>query len=197
MHFLAGLDLSGVGEFFDLAFWQQFLITVIGLIVGIPFALALNRWEEQRERRDERRSETARRRQFIQALRSAVDRNRVVLEGMAEAMRPTAIMFHGIDLAFLRATASLKYEMLDSVELGASIDELITRLESVVSKFRIAERLYADGAMRTACFEADPTKPLLDVLVSAVNENILKELRALPTVRRGVTQKLDAALAAV
>jgi len=118
--------------FFDFSFWQDFvsnsLATVLGVLVGIPVALCLNRFltrrQESRETSKQQVLATQRRHQLLQILREALQKNRDLVLQMEQELRPKTLIFYNVDTQLLEATSSIKYEILDELELSRLLDSI-------------------------------------------------------------------------
>jgi len=107
-------------EFFDCQFWQDFvsntLATVLGVLVGIPVALWVDRlvahWQEAREVSQKQVLAAQRRHQLLQMLREALQKNHDLVVQMEQELRPETLIFYNVDTQLLEATSSIKYEIL-------------------------------------------------------------------------------------
>jgi len=70
-------------EFFDFVFWQNFvsnsLATLLGVVVGIPVALLIDRlvtqWQEKKEISKQKEALLQRKNQLLQMLKDALQKN--------------------------------------------------------------------------------------------------------------------------
>lgn len=120
--------LTPIAKFFDIAFWQDFtsngLATLLGVVVGIPVALAINRKFESGNRRRKLAD-------LLGLYQETLQENRDRLDGIARALKPGVVMFSNVDVLLLEATASLKYEYIDDPELNKRLDELRYELQHI------------------------------------------------------------------
>ncbi len=119
-------------EFFDFAFWQNFvsnsLATLAGVVVGIPVALLIDRLVSKWQAKEEfnRQKEAAQRRkiQLLQTLKDALQKNFALVEQIEKELSPEAVIFYNVDLQLLEGTSSLKYELIDNLELNQQLDSI-------------------------------------------------------------------------
>lgn len=106
-------------EFFDLAFWQNFvsngLATLLGVIVGIPIGLWLDRRRSARETKGRQRS-------LLSTIAGTLLMNLAVLDSLAPNLTPDDVPLLNVDPTVLDATAGLKWEIIDDAELNAALD---------------------------------------------------------------------------
>jgi len=118
--------------FFNLGFWQDLvsnlLATVLGVVVGIPTALWVDRFlirrQEEKEATKERALATQRRRQMLQILREALQKNLNLVRQMEGELQPATVLFYNVDTQLLEATSAIKYEILDELELSRLLDSI-------------------------------------------------------------------------
>jgi hypothetical protein len=112
------------------SFWDNFLAnflaTILGAIVGVPLALAADRFISARKAREELKAKVAiaheRRSQLLTLLRDSVTMNLQLLLKMQKEVTPSSVLFYNVDTSLLDATASLKYEVIDNLELNRLLD---------------------------------------------------------------------------
>jgi len=118
--------------FFDFSFWKDFAsngaATLLGVLAGIPIALAIDRWlhgrRQQEERRQSRLSAIARQRQLLELVRSALDKNKKLVEQMKAELLPQYVIFYNVDTVLLDGTSSLKYEVVEDLEFNRLLDSI-------------------------------------------------------------------------
>ncbi len=119
-------------EFFDTAFWKDFVAnataTLLGVAVGIPVALWIDRlvssWQESKESAKQRITLTLRRNQFLQMLREALNKNLQLVQQMEQELRPDVIIFYNVDMQLLESVSSIKYEMIEDLDLNRLLDSI-------------------------------------------------------------------------
>ena len=119
-------------DFFNFGFWQNFvsnsLATVVGVVLGIPAALWINRWisniEDQKERDRQKEIKAERCKDLLRLLRGALEKNQKLLEQMEREIRPDYVIFYNVDTQLLDATSSLKYEIIENLELNQLLDSI-------------------------------------------------------------------------
>lgn len=82
---------AALHTFFDLVFWQQLVATMVGVGLGVPIALWLNRLEERRETTAARGAREERREQLLAALKREREFNREQLQSLDRAHRAEKI----------------------------------------------------------------------------------------------------------
>jgi hypothetical protein len=124
------LSMHGGETFFGLAFWQQLLATLVGVVVGIPIALWLNRQQERREATTTQAARDRRRRQLLTAVKNEAQSNREALQTIARAIESGKIESAPLWISVLEGTAAIKYELLE-VPICEALDELLYLLRAV------------------------------------------------------------------
>ena len=118
--------------FFDFTFWQNFvsnsLATLLGVILGIPVAFLIDRWVTQWQEKKEiiKESETLQQRkaQLLQTLKDALQKNLDLVEQMERELKPETVIFYNVDTQLLEGTSSLKYEVIDNLDLNRQLDSI-------------------------------------------------------------------------
>lgn len=142
--------------------------TFLGALLGIPAGIALNHaWSK--------RVNKTRRKQLRSALRDTVDRN-ASLVGQIEGWinKPGGISFLNVDLTLLESTSTLKYEVLDDIELCKQIDDLRYELVHFSRKVDLVLDLEVDSSARlaTSAPAGSMYNTLRPKLVEAINVRI-------------------------
>ncbi|HLC33829.1 MAG TPA: hypothetical protein VJJ70_02370 [Anaerolineales bacterium] len=118
------LPQSGFRDSFLGNFWA----TVIGVAIGVPIALALNRRLQQDEdtsRLQQSKLETDRRTtQYLKMLQLSLLTNATFLDLIAQRLLPGTVIYSNLDLEHLESTASLKYQLIDDIVLNGTIDSI-------------------------------------------------------------------------
>jgi len=136
-----------MSDFFNMSFWQQFLITFFGVIVGIPFALWLNRRQEEREQATEMKTGAARARHVLQALRQTVQKNVGLMNQMTTDLNTTAI-FYNVDLAVLQVFEPEQAILIKDVPLSEKLAHLRFELSHLHRKVELQLQIEFDGSLR-------------------------------------------------
>jgi len=173
--------------FFDFRFWQDFasnsLATLLGVLVGIPIALWLNRlltrWQESRKTSQEQALAAQQRRQLLQMLREALQKNRDLILQMEQQLRSKTVIFYNVDTQLLDATSSIKYEILDDLELSRLLDSIRYELLHLHRKVELQlETAYS-------AFKAvDTYREMRDRLIQAIHDHF-------PRIKDEIGQALD------
>jgi len=118
--------------FFDITFWQDFvsngLATLLGALVGIPIALWIDRSISRRQEAEEASKKQAivaqRRNQFLRMLRESLRKNLALVEQMERQLQPETVIFYNVDIQLLESTGSIKYEIVDDLDLNRRLDSI-------------------------------------------------------------------------
>lgn len=119
-------------EFFDIAFWQNLVsnstATLIGVILGIPTALFINRQitkvEETKVAEYKRTEQVLRKKQLLSIIRESLEENLALLEQMESELAPNYVIFYNVDTELLESTSSVKYEFIDNLRFNRLIDSI-------------------------------------------------------------------------
>jgi len=120
-----GLQFLPQSNFRD-AFLPNFSATALGVVLGIPVALALNRAQVKQEEAakvaaDERRR-SVRAVQYLKMLQFSLSASLQFLSRIEANLQPGTIIYSNLDNEQLESTAALKYEILDDLSLAGSLD---------------------------------------------------------------------------
>jgi hypothetical protein len=137
-------------NFFDFSFWQSFLsnllATIIGVGLGIPVALLINRWVESK-------TEKERKKKILSVLRVELMENFTVLRGWVNEGKKK------VDV--LQLTATLKDESWSAFSEGGELEwikdpYLLSELSDAFSTIR-SIKLLADRYFKLIEFPTDET----------------------------------------
>lgn len=190
--------LSWAVNFFDTAFWQQLLVTIAGLMIGIPFALWINRIQERRDRKHGEQQEKIRREELLQTLAITVQKNKSLLEQMKRDLQTQAI-FYNVDLATLDWMASEELSSFDDVALCEQISHLRYELSHLRTKVELQLRVEFDGTLRALSIQIPTNEGPKEVraygqmrmlLVRAIQDHIDPTLKVCENIL-ATTQKLQ------
>jgi hypothetical protein len=152
----------------------------LGALIGIPAGLALNHaWEH--------RVDSARRKQLRSALKETVDKNLYLIEQIKDWLSTSGgTPFFNVDLTLVEATATIKYEILNDIELCREIDTLRFELTHLSRKINVLLELEFNPSARMAVSEPESSFYLLfrPKLVDSVRvhlEPITRTLESLKT----------------
>lgn len=152
----------------------------LGALIGIPAGLALNHaWEH--------RVDSARRKQLRSALKETVDKNSYLIEQIKDWLsKPGGTPFFNVDLTLLEATATLKYEILNNIELCREIDTLRYELTHLSRKINVLLELEFNPSARMAVTGPEGSlyllfRPKLTESIRVHLEPITKALESLKT----------------
>lgn len=161
-------------SFFDVTFWQQLVATLIGVMIGVPIALWVNRLQERREARGREEVTRRRKEQLVIALTTEVTFGQTLAAEMLDALsKPGKIVVGELDTAVLDATASLKYELLD-VPLCDALDKLRYYMKGANRFVDQQLRLFHDPATKTTEIvrTGQPTVTMYDEMMPAVQSRL-------------------------
>lgn len=134
-------------DFFDQPFWQQFIVTFVGVIIGIPFALWINRRQAAREQANAKSADTAKARQVLQALKQSVQKNIGLLNQMLTDLKAMAI-FYNVDLSVIQAFETQQAILIEDVALSEKLANLRYELSHLHRKVELQLQIEFDGSLR-------------------------------------------------
>ena len=103
-------------SFLNTEFWQQLITTTLGVALGIPAALWIERQIEGEKEKSERK-------ELAQALLDSLNKNLGLVDQLArELAQDDYVPLYPVDLTILDATASRKYELLKKSDVVRAID---------------------------------------------------------------------------
>jgi len=117
---------------FDDTFWQgvisNLIATLLGVVIGIPVALWVDRTlTRRRKKEDDNRAtevERARRAHLLQIIRNSLTKNDELLAEMLPYYEKLYIVWFNVDSELLESTNSLKYELIQDLELVELLDNI-------------------------------------------------------------------------
>lgn len=162
---------------------NNILGTFLGVLLGVPAGFALNyAWGK--------RVDAKRRGQLWSAIKDSVDKNAYLVGQIEEWVgQPDGILFFNVDLPLLESTASLKYEVLDDIELCREIDHLHYELVHLSRKVDILLELEFNPSARKAIDH--PKGSRYNILRPPLIESIKSHLPALTKTIRLLQSKLQ------
>lgn len=123
---------------------NSILGTFLGALLGVPAGLAVNHAWTQRV--DEKRTL-----QLRAVIKEAIDHNTYLMQEIERWIKQAGgIPFFNVDLTLLESTASLKYEVLDDLDLCKSIDALRFELTHLGRKVDLLLELEFSPAAKMA-----------------------------------------------
>lgn len=136
------------GSFFSESFFQNGIVSLLAVILGIPAGLYLQHLISTRGSRHQRE-------QMRHALSRAVRANQGTLATAKDHLARQAALTFSFDLPLLEATAYAKYDILGDIDLCAAIDHLRFELEHTGRQIDALFRLYVDASTRNPGMDAD------------------------------------------
>jgi hypothetical protein len=162
-----------MNNFFDVSLLQQLVITVLGVVIGFPGALIIDRAIRSRSTREQRK-------ELLHTLRGTLGKNLSLVEQL-ETEPPTEHFTpsYPMDLTILDATADRKYELLPRAAQAVDharyeITHLDEKLRILREAFLHAQKLPNEqGVIRRSIAEH----------IGIVKDSISKALKALENER--------------
>jgi len=165
---------------------QDILITILGTFLGalfgIPAGLALNYWWGHCV-------DKLRRNQLRTAIKQAVDSNANLVEQIKQWIEKPGTPSFNVDLTLLESTASLKYEILDDVELCKEIDHLRFELVHLSRKVDLLLNLEFNPSARMAI--DDPKQSPYNILRPRLVESLKVHLEPVADTLEKLKTKLQ------
>lgn len=157
--------------------------TFLGALLGIPAGIALNHaWSK--------RVDKTRRWQLRSALRDTVDRNAYLVGQIEKSInKPGCISFLNVDLTLLESTSTLKYEVLDDIELCKQIDVLRYELVHFSRKVDLLLDLEVDPSARLAT--SAPAGSMYNLLHPKLAEAINVHIKPVKEMITSLQEKLS------
>jgi hypothetical protein len=173
-------------QFFDVAFWKDFVsnisATFLGVLLGIPAALWLDRSISRRREKQEREAKQAVERErlleLLRLLRETLERNREIIERMSKELTPDSLITYNVDPSLLDSTASLKYEIINDLDLNRQLDLLRYELQHLHRKVELrweielgpirAMNLYLDYRIQLVKAIQDTLPEIMDAINRAI-----------------------------
>ena len=117
-------------DFFDFVFWQNFVsdsfATILGVVIGIPVALLIDRlvsqWQKGKEVDKPKIIDSHQKTQLLLTLNKILQKNLRLVEQMENELKPEVVFFYNVETQLLESTSFLKYEILDDLELNLQLD---------------------------------------------------------------------------
>ena len=119
-------------EFFTLGFWQDFvsnfIATLFGVVIGIPAALLINRLaskkQDEKETAYQREIFLQKQNQLLQMFMETLQKNLEIIDRVADELRPEKVLIYNVDTQLLESTSSVKYEIVENIELNRQLDSI-------------------------------------------------------------------------
>jgi hypothetical protein len=113
-------------------FWQNFvsnsLATILGVVIGIPVAFFIDRlitqWQEKNEITKQKNALIQRKKQLLQLLSETLQKNLELVEQMESQVKPEFVIYYNVDTLLLESTSSIRYEIIDDLNLNRQIDSI-------------------------------------------------------------------------
>lgn len=167
---------TDLAQFLD-AFWPEFAATVIGVGLGIPAALAIDRWRQRQRRCEQRRTEAKRLQKTCSILSRAIESNLAYLRDLRTAVAKghtnAGFRFHTATFEILRDDLALMsdLDLRTSVVVWFETLGCVARLnDSLFHRLLSPPPLRPVGVMGGGIRQSDPSKPALDHLIEVLRE---------------------------
>lgn len=148
------------------------LIRILGIFLGSTLGALLGIYSGVRTREKwKERVDAEKREQLLHVLKEAVNKNGGLIEQVCDEVEKNQTPTFNVDLTLLESTATIKYDLLDDMELCSELDELRYELTHLSRKI---DRLF-DLHLNTMVHHFDnPTalKALREGLVSSIVSHI-------------------------
>jgi hypothetical protein len=133
------LVLGLITNFIDFDFWQNLVVTFIGVMLGVPSAFWLQN-EIERKKRDEDSLK------MITILSETIKHNRRLLEQVMDRIGANNfyVPYHNFDVVILEDTSFRKFELISDFELAKQIDVVRYELTHLNAKLELVRQLTPD-----------------------------------------------------
>ena len=139
-----------------MSFWGNFLsnalATLLGVFMGIPIGLWVNRMlissSMEKKRED-----------LIRVLQETVEKNLNLVNQMSREISPHFTITYNVDTTLLESTASIKYEIINNLELNRTLDTVryellhlyrqVDILLDLTSRYSTGHDKYAEQIVKT------------------------------------------------
>ncbi len=175
-------DVLTISEnFWNIEFWQQFVATILGVVLGIPAGLWLNRRQERQDVKKSSQERNARRSQLRRIICTATDSNRQIVMHLREHIDKN-IVFFNVDTTVLDSTSAAKYELLDDLAACLAVDALRFHLHTLYREIELLLRVSFDGSLMALTTEKDGKElPTQQHLRTRLIQTIQSKLTGLET----------------
>jgi hypothetical protein len=122
---------------FAIQFGAGALATLVGVVIGIPAALYVNRmisgWQRQAERAREQQHRRQEEVSVLQGLLDELGRNEWLLKEMRDEL-PNGVIFYTLDTSFWEAASGRQIQCLENFELVARLSRLYYEFQHLKRK---------------------------------------------------------------
>jgi len=138
-------------------FIADFSATLLGVVIGVPVALAINR-SQIKQGEDTRQTEALKNRgekasQYLKMLQLSLNTCLTFLDHVQARLTPGSVIYPSLDIEQLESTSALKYEILDDLSLCGMLD--VARYElRFISRLLDLNLTMSFGGFRAAVGEA-------------------------------------------
>ena len=98
--------------------------TVLGVMLGIPVGLAVERYKSDWDKAEERGY-------LLSSIDQALATNMDLVDKLATDLRPDRIVHYNVDPFFLAATAEVRYRIIDDLQLNKEIEAIRAELDTI------------------------------------------------------------------
>lgn len=160
---------------FGLLFWKDFasigLATLLGALIGIPIALALDRHLAVRRKAEERQQEyiltLERKLQLVESLEAALRKNQQLVQQMKAQLTPQSVIFYNVDTLLLDSTSSIKYQLIEDLSLNQVLDSIRYELAHLHRKVELQLEIEFSAFKAMGGYQARRTR-----LIGAIHDHL-------------------------
>lgn len=119
-------------NFFDFIFWQNFVsnsfATLIGIVIGIPVALLIDRLIKTKQEKEKiqeiKKARDQQKHQLLILIRDTLQKNFDLVNQIHDELKPEVVIFYNVDTLLLESISSIKYETIDDLDLNRRLDSI-------------------------------------------------------------------------
>lgn len=146
-------------EFFNQDFWQGVVILMVGFPPSILIAYMTSHiWDTWRVQPTEEKTKAGRERQMLFALKEAAEKNIFLVTEGQKYLDAGGHPYYDLDLTLLDATASLKWDIIQSVEICKQTDLVRFELAHASRKLDQLVNLFFNPSSRAVNLTIDGMK---------------------------------------
>jgi hypothetical protein len=159
-------------------FAATILATLLGIILGVPAALEVERGKSDTDRMEQEQ-------QLLAAVDRTLEQNEVILKKLNEQLSVDRVINYNVDPFFLEATSESRYRVLNNIRVNQQIESVRTELVNLYHMIRTQFDLAYGIESRTTNF-IEQRRQLLDGL----NKRAVKVQAMIADVRSKVKEEI-------
>lgn len=152
--------------------------TLLGVIVGVPAALEVERWKAEADRMEQEE-------QLLAAVDRALDHNAGILKKLSGQLSVDRVIYYNVDPYFFEATSESRYRVFSNIEVNQQVEAVRTELVILQHLIRAQFDLAYGIESRTTNF-VEHRRQLID----ALNKRIAKAQAMIADTRSKVTEEM-------